>query len=120
MKASGIGQPVWKQLTPPTPLPLSRDSAGLAYDQAGNQLIIFGGERTQPLGGTFNDVWLLTNPIDSTGNPASVAFSNPAFGVPDIAGTISPATTNACFNTPGTYRSEEHTSELQSRGLISY
>lgn len=57
--ANGLGgSPVWSQLTPASAVPAARVTPALVYDQAHNQLFLYGGSHP---GGSLDDSWTLTN-----------------------------------------------------------
>jgi hypothetical protein len=65
------GAPAWITLAPTGSLPPIREQAAVAYDQANNRMIMFGGGLNT--GGDFqekNDVWVLTNANGLGGTPA--------------------------------------------------
>lgn len=85
------GPPAWTQLVPIGPAPLPRSDAAVAYDQASNRLILFGGAPTTPsptLFPPFNDVWVLTNANGLGGTPQWTQLT-PTGGPPAPRGTQS-------------------------------
>jgi len=70
--ADGMGgSPAWTPLAPSGTPPAAREFASVAYDQANNRMILFGGG-TFPDSSTlveYNDVWVLTNANGLGGTP---------------------------------------------------
>lgn len=65
--ANGLGgPPVWSQLTPGSAVPAARVTPALIYDQARNQLLLYGGSHP---GGTLGDSWTLANTDGLSGIP---------------------------------------------------
>jgi hypothetical protein len=72
----GFGSPVWQPVNPTGPAPSPRVAPVGAYDQAGNNLIVFGGYS----GGFLNDSWVLSNANGIVGSQLTVSQVAPNYG----------------------------------------
>src|SRR5262249_35121343 len=78
--ANGIGgSPAWTQLFPTGGPPAARAAHTAVYDPSSNRMIVFGGSTFG--GGTFSDVWVLTNANGLGGSPTWIQLS-PSGGPP--------------------------------------
>ena len=75
----------WTQLSP-MQSPPAREGAGMTYDAASNQVILFGGQNNN---GYFNDTWELISTPTPTPTPTATPTSTP-IGTPSPTPRVTP------------------------------